>query len=196
MRFIKLKNLYCKTGSYLENTNGFLRNFPAEQVTLLSACTHVLLEISRLTGLSTLSLNTWALIVKSLLTFILDSLSKTVLWECISLLNICFTTNFLFLRFLKFNFKKRWLNLFFSCSQLSEEVQRKQSEYQKCLESYKQMRAKFEENYLKCKIPTYIFNFENSFSNVSVINMRCKSSRIHVRELIIIWRKLNLQVWV
>ncbi|CAF4820434.1 unnamed protein product [Pieris macdunnoughi] len=34
--------------------------------------------------------------------------------------------------------------------QLSEEVQRKQSEYQKCLESYKQMRAKFEENYLKC----------------------------------------------
>ncbi|XP_026725996.1 tyrosine-protein kinase Fer isoform X2 [Trichoplusia ni] len=64
MRFIKLKNLYCKTGSYLENTNGFLRNFPAEQ--------------------------------------------------------------------------------------LSEEVQRKQSEYQKCLESYKQMRAKFEENYLKC----------------------------------------------
>ncbi|XP_023943535.1 tyrosine-protein kinase Fer isoform X2 [Bicyclus anynana] len=35
-------------------------------------------------------------------------------------------------------------------TQLSEEVQRKQSEYQKCLESYKQMRAKFEENYLKC----------------------------------------------
>ncbi|CAK1543921.1 unnamed protein product [Leptosia nina] len=35
-------------------------------------------------------------------------------------------------------------------AQLSEEVQRKQSEYQKCLESYKQMRAKFEENYLKC----------------------------------------------
>lgn len=34
--------------------------------------------------------------------------------------------------------------------QLSEEVTRKQSEYQKCLESYKQMRAKFEENYLKC----------------------------------------------
>ncbi|XP_072929318.1 tyrosine-protein kinase Fer isoform X6 [Epargyreus clarus] len=34
--------------------------------------------------------------------------------------------------------------------QLSEEVQRKQSEYQKCLESYKQMRTKFEENYLKC----------------------------------------------
>ncbi|VVC94469.1 unnamed protein product [Leptidea sinapis] len=34
---------------------------------------------------------------------------------------------------------------------LSEEVQRKQSEYQKCLESYKQMRAKFEENYLKCE---------------------------------------------
>ncbi|CAB3235446.1 unnamed protein product [Arctia plantaginis] len=33
---------------------------------------------------------------------------------------------------------------------LSEEVQRKQSEYQKCLESYKQMRTKFEENYLKC----------------------------------------------
>ncbi|XP_028161880.1 tyrosine-protein kinase Fer isoform X4 [Ostrinia nubilalis] len=39
-------------------------------------------------------------------------------------------------------------------TQLSEEVQRKQSEYQKCLESYKQMRAKFEENYLKCKCPT------------------------------------------
>ncbi|XP_072929317.1 tyrosine-protein kinase Fer isoform X5 [Epargyreus clarus] len=38
--------------------------------------------------------------------------------------------------------------------QLSEEVQRKQSEYQKCLESYKQMRTKFEENYLKCKCPT------------------------------------------
>ncbi|CAG9787334.1 unnamed protein product [Diatraea saccharalis] len=37
---------------------------------------------------------------------------------------------------------------------LSEEVQRKQSEYQKCLESYKQMRTKFEENYLKCKCPT------------------------------------------
>ncbi|XP_049693183.1 tyrosine-protein kinase Fer isoform X2 [Helicoverpa armigera] len=35
-------------------------------------------------------------------------------------------------------------------TQLSEEVSRKQSEYQKCLESYKQMRAKFEENYLKC----------------------------------------------
>ncbi|XP_059053619.1 tyrosine-protein kinase Fer isoform X1 [Achroia grisella] len=35
-------------------------------------------------------------------------------------------------------------------TQLSEEVQRKQSEYQKCLESYKQMRTKFEENYLKC----------------------------------------------
>ncbi|XP_063635263.1 tyrosine-protein kinase Fer isoform X5 [Cydia splendana] len=35
-------------------------------------------------------------------------------------------------------------------TQLSEEVTRKQSEYQKCLESYKQMRAKFEENYLKC----------------------------------------------
>ncbi|XP_045535386.1 tyrosine-protein kinase Fer isoform X4 [Papilio machaon] len=35
-------------------------------------------------------------------------------------------------------------------TQLTEEVQRKQSEYQKCLESYKQMRAKFEENYLKC----------------------------------------------
>ncbi|XP_053605759.1 tyrosine-protein kinase Fer isoform X4 [Plodia interpunctella] len=35
-------------------------------------------------------------------------------------------------------------------SQLSEEVTRKQSEYQKCLESYKQMRTKFEENYLKC----------------------------------------------
>ncbi|KOB67757.1 Tyrosine-protein kinase Fps85D, partial [Operophtera brumata] len=33
---------------------------------------------------------------------------------------------------------------------LSEEVTRKQSEYQKCLESYKQMRTKFEENYLKC----------------------------------------------
>lgn len=29
-------------------------------------------------------------------------------------------------------------------------MSRKQSEYQKCLESYKQMRAKFEENYLKC----------------------------------------------
>ncbi|XP_053605754.1 tyrosine-protein kinase Fer isoform X1 [Plodia interpunctella] len=39
-------------------------------------------------------------------------------------------------------------------SQLSEEVTRKQSEYQKCLESYKQMRTKFEENYLKCKCPT------------------------------------------
>ncbi|XP_047997014.1 tyrosine-protein kinase Fer isoform X3 [Leguminivora glycinivorella] len=39
-------------------------------------------------------------------------------------------------------------------TQLSEEVTRKQSEYQKCLESYKQMRAKFEENYLKCKCPT------------------------------------------
>ncbi|XP_045535384.1 tyrosine-protein kinase Fer isoform X2 [Papilio machaon] len=39
-------------------------------------------------------------------------------------------------------------------TQLTEEVQRKQSEYQKCLESYKQMRAKFEENYLKCKCPT------------------------------------------
>lgn len=37
-------------------------------------------------------------------------------------------------------------------NQLTEEVQRKQSEYQKCLESYKQMRAKFEENYLKCKL--------------------------------------------
>lgn len=35
-------------------------------------------------------------------------------------------------------------------TQLSEEVARKQSEYQKCLESYKQMRTKFEENYLKC----------------------------------------------
>ncbi|XP_013161655.1 PREDICTED: tyrosine-protein kinase Fps85D isoform X2 [Papilio xuthus] len=35
-------------------------------------------------------------------------------------------------------------------TQLTEEVQRKQSDYQKCLESYKQMRAKFEENYLKC----------------------------------------------
>lgn len=35
-------------------------------------------------------------------------------------------------------------------TQLSEEVTRKQSEYQKCLESYKQMRTKFEENYLKC----------------------------------------------
>ncbi|XP_013161653.1 PREDICTED: tyrosine-protein kinase Fps85D isoform X1 [Papilio xuthus] len=39
-------------------------------------------------------------------------------------------------------------------TQLTEEVQRKQSDYQKCLESYKQMRAKFEENYLKCKCPT------------------------------------------
>ncbi|CAG9133520.1 unnamed protein product [Plutella xylostella] len=37
-------------------------------------------------------------------------------------------------------------------TQLSEEVSRKQSEYQKCLESYKQMRAKFEENYLKFEI--------------------------------------------
>lgn len=39
-------------------------------------------------------------------------------------------------------------NIFF---QLSDEVTKKQAEYQKNLELYKQMRTKFEEHYIKCK---------------------------------------------
>lgn len=40
---------------------------------------------------------------------------------------------------------------YFCWLQLSEDVARKKSEYQKYLELYKLMRSRFEEHYVKCK---------------------------------------------